>query len=63
MDSVSSALAANQAIYQNKLATSVLKMAVQTDQQMAAVLAQVAQAGQAQSANPAHLGQSLDTFA
>jgi hypothetical protein len=63
MDSISSALAASQAVYQNKLATSVMKMAVQSDQQMAALLAQVTQAGQTQAANPAGLGQSIDTFA
>ncbi|MDR3395195.1 MAG: putative motility protein [Parasulfuritortus sp.] len=63
MDSISSALAASQAVYQSKLGASVLKMAVQSDQQMAALLAQITQAGQAQAANPAGLGQSLDTFA
>ncbi|HEX8978956.1 MAG TPA: putative motility protein [Parasulfuritortus sp.] len=61
MDSIASALAVNQAVYQNNLGTSVLKMAIQSDQQMAALMAQTAQAGQA--SNPAHLGQSLDTYA
>lgn len=63
MDSISSALAVNQAAYQNKLGTSVLKMAIQGEQQMSALLAQVAQSGQAQASNPVHLGQNLDTYA
>lgn len=61
MDSIASAVAVNQAVYQNNLGTSVLKMAIQSNQQMVALLTQVAQAGQA--SNPAHLGQSLDTYA
>lgn len=57
MDSISSALAVNQAAYQNQLGISVMKLAAQSGQQMAAMLAQAA------AANPAHLGQSIDTYA
>jgi hypothetical protein len=63
MDSISSSLALNQATSQNKLGVAVLKTAAQNDQQMAALIAQVAQAGQVQASNPTHLGQSLDTYA
>jgi len=63
MDSITSALAAIQANTQNKLGIAVLKQATQSDQQMAALIAQVAQAGQVQASNPPGLGQNIDTFA
>ncbi|TCJ11744.1 putative motility protein [Parasulfuritortus cantonensis] len=63
MDSVSSALAASQSLTQSQVGMATLKMAVQAEQQMAAMLAQAAQSGQVLASNPAHLGQSLDTYA
>lgn len=63
MDSIAPALAATQANPRNAFGMSVMKMAVQNDQQMAAMLSQLAQAGQVQASNPPHLGQSLDTYA
>jgi hypothetical protein len=63
MDSITSALAANQANTQYKVGIAVMKQAAQSDQQMAALIAQVAQAGQVQASNPPNLGQNLDTFA
>jgi hypothetical protein len=63
MDSIASTLATNQAAYQTQIGMAVMKMAAQSDLQVAALVVQSAQAGQALAANPAHLGQSLDTFA
>lgn len=63
MDSLTSALAANQTAYQANLGTTVLKMAAQRDQQVAGLLAQAVEAGKAAAANPPHLGQQLDTYA
>jgi hypothetical protein len=60
MDSISSALAVKQAAFQIQMSTAVLKMAVQSDQQVAAM---IAQAGQAQAANPPNLGQNIDILA
>jgi hypothetical protein len=60
MDGISSALATQQTAYQQQVGLLAMKMAAQSQQQMAALLAQAAQ----QSAvNPAHLGQNVDTYA
>ncbi|MDD4881471.1 MAG: putative motility protein [Gallionellaceae bacterium] len=61
MEALSSTLAA--AATQSQLGTTMVKLAAQDDQQMAAMLSQVARSGQALASNPAHLGQSLDTYA
>ena len=63
MDGISSALALNQAMTQQQLGLAVLKQAVQSEQQIANLVTQVAQAGQVQASNPSHLGQQLDTHA
>ncbi len=63
MDNIAALLSASQAPTRQAIAMESVKMAIQSEQQMAALLAQVAQAGQASAANPAHLGQSLDTYA
>ncbi|MFZ5483059.1 MAG: hypothetical protein ACOZB0_02410 [Pseudomonadota bacterium] len=61
MDAISSALAVNQAMLQQQLAIEMARMAMQSQQQMVAMLSEVAVS--APSANPAHLGQLLDTAA
>lgn len=63
MEGISAALAASQGMTQSQIGMAAFKMAMQNEQQMAALLAQAAQAGQVLAANPAHLGQSLDTYA
>jgi len=63
MDGISSALALNQAMTQQQLGLSVLKQAAQNEQQIANLVSQVAQAGQVQASNPAHLGQQIDVYA
>jgi len=63
MDSISTALAANQSMIQSQLALAVVKMAAESQQQLVALLTQAAQSGQSLASNPAHLGQSIDTFA
>jgi hypothetical protein len=63
MDGISTALAVNQALLQNQIGLEVVKMAIQSQQQLVAILSQVAESGQALASNPAHLGQLLDTFA
>lgn len=63
MDSITSALAATQAMTQNQIGLAAMKMAIESERQMAALLSQVAQSGAALASNPAHLGQSLDTYA
>ena len=63
MEGISAAVAANQAMTQQQLGMEVMKMAVQSQQQMAALLNQAAQTGATLASNPAHLGQSLDTYA
>lgn len=63
MEGVTAALAATQAMTQNQLGMAAFKMAVQAEQQMVAMLTQAAQSGQSLASNPAHLGQSLDTYA
>jgi len=63
MDGISTALAVNQAMLQNQIGLEVVKMAIQSQQQMVALLSQVAQSGQALASNPDHLGQLLDTLA
>lgn len=57
MDGITAALAAQQAMTQNLIGMEMIKMAAQNQQQMVALLSQVV------ASNPAHLGQSLDTFA
>jgi hypothetical protein len=63
MDSLTSALAASQNAYQSNLNVAVLKMAAQSDQQVAGLVAQAVEAGKAAASNPSHLGQQLDTYA
>ena len=63
MDAISSAVAVNQAAYQDQMGILAIKLAAQSQQQMVALLAQAAQAGQAAASNPSHLGQSIDTYA
>ena len=58
MEAITAALAVNQAQIQSQISLAVVKMAVENQQQLAAILSQTVQA-----ANPAHLGQSLDTYA
>lgn len=60
MDSISSILDANQSTYQQQIGMLAVKMAAQSQQQMVALLAQSAEQA---AVNPAHLGQSIDTFA
>jgi len=57
MEGITAALAAQQAMTQNQIGMEIIKMAAQNQQQMVALLSQVV------ASNPAHLGQSLDTFA
>ncbi len=59
MDGISSALALNQAMTQNQIALEMVKMAMENQQQMVALLSEAVQA----ASNPAHIGQSLDTYA
>lgn len=61
MDAISSALAANQAMLQQQLAIEMARLAMQSQQQVVALLSEVA--ASAPSVNPAHLGQLLDTSA
>lgn len=61
MDAIASALAVNQAMLQQQLALEMARLAVQSEQQMVAMLSEVA--ASAASVNPAHLGQLLDTAA
>jgi hypothetical protein len=61
MDGISSALATQQAMTQNLISLEVFKMAMQSQQQVIALLDQATSA--ALASNPAHLGQSIDTFA
>lgn len=63
MDGVSSTLAASQSLYQGQISLLALRMTAQNQQQLAALLAQAAQAAQAIAVNPAHLGQGLDVYA
>lgn len=63
MDNIAALLSASQTPTRQAIAMESVKLAIQSEQQMAALLAQVAQAGQTAAANPAHLGQSLDTYA
>jgi hypothetical protein len=63
MDNIAALLSASQMPTRQAIAMETVKMALQSEQQMAALLAQSAQAGQTAYANPAHLGQSLDTYA
>lgn len=63
MDGISTGLALNQAMTQNQIALAVTKMAIESQQRMVALLTEVAQSGQVAATNPAHLGQSIDTFA
>lgn len=58
MDGISTSLAVNQGMALSQASLVAVKLAVQSQQQMAALLAQVSQA-----ANPAHLGQNIDTYA
>jgi hypothetical protein len=60
MEGISSALAASQAAYQDQIGMLAVKMAAQSQQQLVALLAQAAQQT---AANPAHLGQNIDTYA
>lgn len=61
MEGIAGSLAANQAMTQNAVALEAVKLAIESQRQMAALLSQAADAGKA--ANPAHLGQGLDTYA
>lgn len=63
MDNLSALLSASQTPTRQAIAMESVKMALQSEQQMAALLAQAAQAGQVTASNPPHLGQSLDTYA
>ncbi|NTV96410.1 MAG: putative motility protein [Thiobacillus sp.] len=63
MEGISAALASNQAMTQSQIGLAAMKMAMQAEQQVVAMLAQAAQAGQSLASNPAHLGQSLDIYA
>lgn len=63
MDGISTALAVNQTMIQSQLGLAAVKMAAESQQQLVALLAQAAQSGQSLASNPAHLGQSIDTFA
>jgi hypothetical protein len=56
-----SLLAARQTMTQNTLALEAVKMAVESQRQMVALLSQAAEAGK--TVNPPHLGQQLDTHA
>jgi hypothetical protein len=58
MDGISSGLAVNQGMALGQASLLAVKLAARQQQQMAALLAQVSQA-----ANPAHLGQNIDTYA
>jgi hypothetical protein len=60
MDGITSALAAQQSLYQDQIGLVAMKQAAQNQQQMAAMLAQAAQQA---AVNPAHLGQNIDTYA
>lgn len=60
MDAIAAAVAANQAQIQSQIGLAVVKMAIENQQQLVALLSQAVQAG---AVNPAHLGQSLDTYA
>ena len=63
MNDLSAALAVNQAMTQNQLGMAIFKMANENQQQLVAMLSQLAQAGPTLASNPAHLGQSIDTYA
>jgi hypothetical protein len=60
MDGIESVLGARQAAYQEQISLLAVKLAARNQQQMADLLAQVAQQA---SVNPAHLGQNVDTYA
>jgi hypothetical protein len=63
MDNLSALLPASQTPTRQAIAMESVKLALQSEQQMATLLAQAAQAGQIAAANPPHLGQSLDIYA
>lgn len=63
MEAIASALAVNQAAYQNQVGLLAIKLAAQSQQQVVALLGQAVQAGQVAAANSAHLGQAVDTYA
>ena len=63
MNDLSAALAVNQAMTQNQLGMEIFEMANKNQQQLAAMLSQLALAGATLASNPAHLDQSIDTYA
>ncbi len=63
MDAIASALASQQAAYQDQMSLVAVKMAAQSQQQLANMLAQAAQSGAALASNPPNLGQTIDTYA
>lgn len=60
MEGIASALAAQQTVQQDQMGLLAVKMAAQSQQQLAALLAQATQQA---AVNPAHLGQTIDTYA
>ncbi len=63
MDALASAVAVNQAMTQQQLGLLIVKQAIESQQQLIGLLSEAVQSGQLASGNPAHLGQSIDTFA
>lgn len=63
MEGIPATLALTEGLHQQQMALLAVKLAAQSEQQIAGLLAQAAQAGTLASANPAHLGQNLDVHA
>lgn len=63
MEGIASAVAINQAMTRYQTSLEVVRMALENQQEIAALLSQAQQSGLVPAASPDHLGRMLDTYA